>query len=256
MNPSDLLPTAVHEAWGEGRARDPRWKLVTAISAAATVLALQRVATIWFAVVLALIAAGAAMPWRVLVRRMVAFAPVVALFALPLPLLLTGSGATYEWGPFALSAHGISVGGKVAGKMLAVFAIVTLTLTSTSLEALLSAARALHVPGLLVQLAMLAHRYLYVLADEFARMRTALRVRGYRNRASAHCYRTIGHVAGTMLVRGHDRAERVGQAMRCRGFDGRWRSLTEFQTRRADLLLFGGILVGGLALVGLDRFLL
>ncbi len=89
-------------------------------------------------------------------------------------------------------------------------------------------------------------------------MRIALRVRGYRNRANRHSYRTAGHVAGTLLVRGCERAERVGQAMRCRGFDGRFRSLTTFHTRPADVLAFGLITASAAALAAWDwlpRFL-
>jgi cobalt/nickel transport system permease protein len=69
-------------------------------------------------------------------------------------------------------------------------------------------------------------------------MRIAVRTRGYRNRPSRHSYRTIGNVAGTLLVRSAERAERVSQAMRCRGFDGQFRSLTEFRTTLPDVLFF------------------
>jgi cobalt/nickel transport system permease protein len=41
-----------------------------------------------------------------------------------------------------------------------------------------------------------------------------------------------------LLVRGHERGERVGQAMRCRAFDGTFRSLTEFRTTLADIVSF------------------
>jgi cobalt/nickel transport system permease protein len=47
----------------------------------------------------------------------------------------------------------------------------------------------------------------------------------------------MGHVTGTLLVRGYERGERVAQAMRCRGFDGRFRSLTDFRTTRYDVLM-------------------
>src|SRR4029077_17601964 len=117
----------------------------------------------------------------------------------------------------------------------------------------LKAAHALHVPGLLVQLLVLTYRYLFVLSSELARLRVALRVRGYRNRATRHSYRTVGHVAGTLLVRGYERAERVGQAMRCRGFDGRFRTLTTFHTRAADLLAFLVLLLAVAATWWLDR---
>jgi cobalt/nickel transport system permease protein len=77
-----------------------------------------------------------------------------------------------------------------------------------------------------------------VVADEMARLRRALRVRGFRNRADAHSYRTVGQVAGTLLVRGAARAERVHQAMRCRGFDGTFRTLTTFRTKTLDIVTF------------------
>jgi cobalt/nickel transport system permease protein len=63
-------------------------------------------------------------------------------------------------------------------------------------------------------------------------------VRGFRNRANLHSYRTIGQVAGTLLVRSAERSERVGQAMRCRGFDGEFHSLSDFQTEWPDVLAF------------------
>ena len=88
--------------------------------------------------------------------------------------------------------------------------------------------------------------------DEFARLRTALRVRGFRNRADLHSYRTIGQVAGTLLVRSHERSERVGQAMRCRGFDGQFRSLTQFHTAARDVLLFLIITLPTIVLVTVD----
>jgi len=108
------------------------------------------------------------------------------------------------------------------------------------------------VPGLLVQLALLSYRYLFVLAEELSRLRVALRVRAFRSRVSAHSYRTIGHVAGALLVRGYERAERVGQAMRCRGFAGRFHSLAEFRTTATDVAAFALVVGCAAALLAWD----
>jgi cobalt/nickel transport system permease protein len=70
------------------------------------------------------------------------------------------------------------------------------------------------------------------------RLRVALRVRGFRARADRHGYRTAGHVVGAVLVRGADRADRVGEAMRARGFDGRFHTLTAFRTTVWDVVGF------------------
>ena len=76
-------------------------------------------------------------------------------------------------------------------------------------------------------------------------MRMALRVRGYRNRMNVHSYRTDRRRDGRLTGARLERGERVGQAMRCRGFDGRFRSLSEFRTTAADLLMFFAVSAGG-----------
>ena len=65
---------------------------------------------------------------------------------------------------------------------------------------------------------------------------------------NAHSYRTIGQVTGTLLVRGSDRADRVSHAMRCRGFDGCFRTLTTFRSNWVDALMFTAVacIFGGL----------
>jgi cobalt/nickel transport system permease protein len=137
-------------------------------------------------------------------------------------------------------------------KAAALATLAAILLVSAPLDATLKAAHALYVPGLLIQLVLLSYRYLFVLGDELARLRVALRVRGFRNRPNRHSYRTIGQVAGTLLVRGYERAERVSQAMRCRGFDGRFRSLVSFRTRLVDVLALLLVVAAALSVVWLD----
>ncbi len=86
-------------------------------------------------------------------------------------------------------------------------------------------------------------------------MRIALRLRGYRQSATMASLRTIGHVGGTLLVRASDRAEHVGQALRCRGFDGRFRSLTRFHTRPLDVAFCAAALAFGTVLLAWDFLL-
>jgi cobalt/nickel transport system permease protein len=171
-------------------------------------------------------------------QRLSAAALFIALFALPLPWLLAGEGPSWIAAPIRPSWHGIEAGLLLTTKAITLVTLLLVVQATAPLETTLKGAHALRIPGLLVQLSLLTYRYVFVLADELRRLRIALRVRGYRNRASRHCYRTAGHLAGTLLVRGYERAERVGQAMRCRGFDGQFRSLTAFVTRPADVVGF------------------
>jgi cobalt/nickel transport system permease protein len=254
MELRDLLGRPTGEASAAARAFDPRWKLAAAVVCVGLVLTLRHPGPAFLALAGSLaLATIAGLPHRLLRTRLGIVAAALAFFVVPLPLLLRGAGPAWEVGPVTVSAHGLRAALLILCKGLAVATLLLTALATTPAGATLKAAHALRVPGLLVQLGVLTYRYAFVLGDELARLRVALRVRGFRNRPTRHGYRTVGHVAGTLLVRGHDRAERVGQAMRCRGFDGRFRSLAEFRTRPADVALFVALAAGAAALAGWDR---
>jgi cobalt/nickel transport system permease protein len=233
---------------------DPRWKLAALLLAGLAVVFLQSLPAALLALVGTVVLAFLGrLPGRWCRERLEAAFAFVALFALPLPFLLWADEPSWRIGPVAISPHGTRVAMLILSKAATLILLTLVGLTTAPLDANLKAARALHVPGLLVHLVLLTYRYLFVLGDELARLRIALRVRGYRNRPTVHCYRTIGHVAGTLLVRGCERAERVSQAMRCRGFDGQFRSLVAFRTTVADVLAFIFIVAASVGVVLVDR---
>ena len=233
---------------------DPRWKLAALVPAAFIVAAFRTLPAVLAALAGALVLVSVSrLPLAWCLRRLGAMALFLLLFVCLLPFILEGPGPAWDLGPLRFSLHGLIVAVVVCCKALAIVSLMLVLLATAPLEATLKAAHALRVPGLVVQLLLLTYRYTFLLADELGRLRVALRVRGYRNRATLHSYRTVSHVAGTLLVRSHERAERVSQAMRCRGFDGRFRALVAFRTRLADVSAFACILLfaGGLLIYDL-----
>jgi len=232
---------------------DPRWKLAAlafAILAVAFVRSLP-VAAAAFAGA-QLLAILARLPRKWFGVRLGVAALALVPFLIVLPFTVDRGGPAWEWGRLHVSLAGLWAAVTLALKTLAIVTLALVVLGTAPLHVTLHAARRLHVPGLLVQLTLLTYRYIFLLVDEFHRLRTALRVRGFRNRMSRHSHQTIGRVTGTLLVRGAERAERVAQAMRCRGFDGRFRVLSEFHTRAMDVLLFALIVGAAAALVAWD----
>jgi cobalt/nickel transport system permease protein len=224
---------------------DPRWKLagLTLAAFATAILTTLPAALVGLAGAM-LLALLARLPLAWYLARLGALALVLAFFVVLLPVLVHDGGPAWSIGPLTLSWFGLRAALLLCLKALAIVTFMLVLLASAPLTVTLKAAHALRVPGVLIQVAILTYRYIFVLFAELSRLRLALRVRGYRNRASRHSYRTVGHVTGILLVRGVERAERVSQAMRCRGFDGRFRSLASFHTSWADLLFFL-VLVGG-----------
>ncbi|MGD2136594.1 MAG: cobalt ECF transporter T component CbiQ [Gemmatimonadales bacterium] len=108
-------------------------------------------------------------------------------------------------------------------------------------QRVLRALQSLRVPRLFVTLLSFMWRYIGVLADAAMRMMRARDSRGrppeLRRRA-----RVAGHMAGSLFLRSFERAERVGQAMVARGYDGTVRLLVSAErVRGADALLLGGL---------------
>lgn len=90
----------------------------------------------------------------------------------------------------------------------------------------------LRVPKIFVLQLMLTFRYIWVLLDEAARLATAYFLRANGRRSIA--FRDWGTLAGNLLLRTYDRAERVHQAMVLRGFDGEYHAGAEKIMRGRD----------------------
>ena len=236
------------------RRRDARWKLAATAVAGLAIVLLREPRPIVAAVLAATVLAGStAVRGLFLARRLAPIALMLVFFFGWTVFVPRASEEAVMLGPLALSPQGCAWLTGALGKTLALLILVMTLLETTPLAELGYAARSLGVPRVLVQLFLMTQRYVFLLAEEFGRLRTALRVRGFRGYVNPHTYRTIGHVAGTLLVRSHDRAERVHQAMRCRGFEGKFRTLEGGRTATADVgVLLGGVLLAA-SLLGWDR---
>lgn len=218
---------------------DARWRLAglalllaaSAISRTVSIASLELVFS-------ALLVWWARVPLRWCVERVVPVLLVLLPAAVLLPISWVASPGSWQFGVIYFSPESARLVLLIFLKAAALVLLLQVILVTAPLTTTLKAAHHLRVPGLVVQILMLSYRYVYVLGDELARLRIALRVRGFRNRPTRHGYRTVGHLSGTLLVRGYERAERVGHAMTCRGYHGRFHALTQFRTHLADVAFF------------------
>jgi cobalt/nickel transport system permease protein len=217
---------------------DGRWRLAALLALVLAAAAVRHPLPAALALLASLLVAVTALvPPGWLLSRLAAVSLLIALFAVPLAVFGRPSEAVV-----------------VALKGLSLALLAAALVVSAPLERTARAAWHLGVPGVVVHVGLLAYRYLFLLGDELERLRVALRVRGFRNRADRHSYDTVAAATGTLLARGADRAERVAAAMRCRGFDGTFRSLDDDHTRPADVLaLIAAVLVAA-SLVLADRY--
>jgi cobalt/nickel transport system permease protein len=117
-------------------------------------------------------------------------------------------------------------------KSISILALLIALVATMSVATLGNALNSLGVPGKFTQLLLVSYRYIFVIEQEYQRLVRAAKIRGFQPGTNLHTYRTYAYLAGMLFVRASLRAQRVYQAMRCRGFRGRYISL---QTYRAGL---------------------
>ncbi|MFZ5586191.1 MAG: cobalt ECF transporter T component CbiQ [Thermodesulfobacteriota bacterium] len=231
---------------------DPRAKLMAALAfSLAVALARQWPAP---ALGLALAAAGAAaarLDARELAKRLIAVNGFTALLWVLLPWQITAGADPLGLG-LAWSPAGLALALLITLKANAIVLGLTLLLATSPMNHIFHALAHWRVSPRLLQIFFFFYRYLHVLHQEWHRLFLGLRARGFRPRSSLHTYRTYAYLLGNLLLRSLDRAQRVYQAMLCRGFKGTYWLLDHFHWRRRDSLFLA---VAGLAvavLAGLE----
>ena len=125
---------------------------------------------------------------------------------------------------------------RITLKGNAIVLIYTALLGTTELAALGHALSHLHVPDKLTQLFVFTVRYVDVLHHEYMRLATAMKARCFHPRVNAHTYRMFGYLVAILLTRSLDRSERIMDAMKCRGFNGKFYLLDHFAVKCRDIL--------------------
>jgi cobalt/nickel transport system permease protein len=224
---------------GSLRALDPRLRIVAATLFALVVVSLSGLVALLTALGLAIVLMlSASLPAGPTLRRMAAMDGFMLMILLMLPFTVPGT-PIYEWGPFCASAEGAIKALQILLKANAVVLVLLVLVGSLDAVTLGHALARLRIPANLVQLLFFTVRYIGVIGDEYVRLRTAMRARGFRPGNSLHTYRSIGYLVGMLLVRSLERSERILAAMRCRGFQGRFHLLDDFAYGRADARFAG-----------------
>lgn len=185
-------------------------------------------------------------------RRLLHVEGFLLLLFLTLPFTMAGQ-PLFTLGPLTASVEGVARAALIACKVSASVLILTAMLGTIEPAQLGGALRGLYVPEPLVRLFVLTARYLSLIRDEARRLHEAMRLRAFRPRSNRHTWRSYGNLLGMLLVRALDRAQRVEEAMRCRGYDGRFPRLAQPLPAMRDWAGLTAALGFGLVVLLADR---
>jgi cobalt/nickel transport system permease protein len=220
---------------------DPRAKLITTLGFIVTVVSFNRyelsalVPLILYPVSLA---AAGNFPTSYLVRKLLIASPFALLVGLCNPILdrtpmflVDGVSISAGWISFA------SIALRFCLTVSAALVLVGVTGFTTVCMAL----GRLGMPRIFTVQLLFLYRYIFVLTEEGLSMARARALRSFKRRGMG--LRVYGYMLGQLLLRTMSRAERIHQAMLCRGFDGEIRLSRDFRFRSRDVVFAAGWLM-------------
>ncbi|OGP57770.1 MAG: cobalt ECF transporter T component CbiQ, partial [Deltaproteobacteria bacterium RBG_13_49_15] len=150
---------------------------------------------------------------------------------------------------FAFNLRGLHLAATIVAKAVAVTLLMEPLLSTAPLPVTLHGLSRLGVSEMVGQMVLLSYRYLHVFLHEARRMSSGMRVRGFRKRTDLETLRAVGNFLGMLFVRSFERTERVFDAMKARGYNGRFPEPVELRLQAKDLVLAGIWLAVGVALI-------
>ncbi|HXE95235.1 MAG TPA: cobalt ECF transporter T component CbiQ [Dongiaceae bacterium] len=177
------------------------------------------------------IVALANLPPLYLVRKIALLCPVVLMVGLFNPVF--DRTVLYQIGHLEISGGWISLVSLLIRSLLTVGAAFVL-IGTTGFTAVCQALERLGIPQLFAVQLLFLHRYLFVLADESGRASRARELRSCGTKGGLGVS-SFGSLAGHLLLRTWQRAERIHTAMLARGFVGGFHVLRQSRFGTSEL---------------------
>jgi len=217
---------------------DPRMKIITAVIYAVVVAFSSRFAALLAALAVSVVLIVLArLPLKKVLSRLGMANSLILFLWIFLPFTYQGK-VWFTLGPLQGTREGVVFALLITLKCNAILLALIALLATTPIVALGHAMGLLRIPDMLIQLFLFTYRYIHVIFQEHDRLTKAMKTRGFVPRTNTPTYRSYAYLVGMLLVRSYDRAERIHKAMLCRGFRGKYHTLSQFSVTRADVAYF------------------
>jgi len=152
-------------------------------------------------------------------------------------------------GPLVGTKEGVLYASQITLKCNAILLAMIALLATIPIFTLGHAMSQLYFPEKIIHLFLFTYRYIHVIFQEYHRLINAMRIRGFIPQTNLHTYRSYAYLVGMLLVKSYDRAERIHKAMLCRGFSGKYFTLSRFSIKIGDIFYLSFMLAAILGLV-------
>jgi len=176
-------------------------------------------------------------PYAMLLKRFLIALPF-CLFA-GIANIIFDRATAFAIGGIAISLGTVSLFTILFKVYLCVMALLIL-ISVTPFQELIKSMRSLRIPLIFIIVFEMTYRYIGVLFEEAYSMYVAYSLRSGASRSGANgiAMRDMGSFAGQLLIRSFDRADRVYNAMKCRGYALHSAPQSSRKPAKSDVIFF------------------
>lgn len=238
---------------------DVRCKIVTILLYAFLIAGLRHLTPALAAIVLSgLVLLTAKSSLLKVLMRLLAIVGFISMFLMIMPFsapIREGDTVLIFGGldRLGFNLRGLHLAMIIAAKAIAITMLMEPLIATAPLPVTLYGLSRLGAPDMVAQMILLSYRYLQVFRSEARRMAAGMQVRGFRKRTNFTTLRAVANFLGMLFVRSFERTERVFDAMRARGYQGRFPEMIELHLQTRDIVLAVIWLLTGLTLFIFDR---
>jgi len=230
---------------------EPRIRIVCAMVYSIAVAVCVSFPPVFFALLFSVLMTGAArLNPGLLFRRIAVVNIFILFFWLVLPFT-HGGDPLFQLAGLTVTRQGVAFASLLTLKSNAIILGMVALVATMSFVTMGHALDRLGLPDKLVNLLLMTCRYIFVIETEYGRIIRAVKIRGFVPRTSLHAYKTYAYIVGMLFVKASERAERVYGAMRCRGFKGKFYTLSRLPFSRGSWVFAGvmGVIIVCIALL-------
>ncbi len=198
--------------------RDVRLRLLAALILAFSIALVTSPLLVPLIAALAIAVARAAGMDRPSMCRLLRLPGLLVLALVSLLPFVSGETVLGRLGPLALHSEGLATALLIAGRALGIVLVTVALLGRVPLAELIAGLRGLGLPPLMADIALMMYRYGAEIRRDLDAMRLAMRLRGQPWRLRFGLLQGLGWTLAALLLRSHERAERIWTAMRLRGY--------------------------------------
>ena len=138
------------------------------------------------------------------------------VFFLP---FVSGKTTIFKWGVLAIRQEGCEDALLISVRFFCILTISLILFGTAPFLSSIKTMRSFGMPQVIVDMTLLAYRYLEELGEMLTTMQRAMKLRGFQNRGlNRRCLQIFAQLTGSILIRSYDRSLRIYQAMILRGY--------------------------------------